>query len=152
MREKGLYGKDHGCTHRGSLSRSQTALVFQIHAKTFFSTLRDQLLHLLPSPSTDGVSCCNGSPQIAAEKLAVCSSFYHVAHKPRSIFDCLLAKDIVSGAGVSPRTASAVPGSERHQVHVLVQTRAQLQLMQVIQVTEKVSLIKPHFLSATSHT
>lgn len=51
-------------------------------------------------------------------------------------------KDLMSGAGVTLRTANAVRRVGQHQVHVLAQSGTPLQLVQVFQLIEKSVLDK----------
>lgn len=69
--------------------------------------------------------------------VAVFFGSQHAAHKPHSVLDVLLAENIVSGAGLISRTATLVWGVGQHQVFVLGESRARLQLMLVLQLIEK---------------
>lgn len=69
--------------------------------------------------------------------MAVCSRRHLVAHELHSVLDVLFANDIVTGAGLSPRTESAVRAVGEHHVHVLLQSRTRVQPIQVFQLIEK---------------
>lgn len=69
--------------------------------------------------------------------MAVCSGSHQAAHEPHSVLDVFFAKEIVSGAGLTSRTASVARGVGQHHAHVLLQSGTLFQLMQIFKLIEK---------------
>lgn len=80
--------------------------------------------------------------QLKTENVTVCSRSHRAAHDFRSALDVFFVSEIVSGACLSPRIASAVRKIGQHQAFVLVQSSTRLQLMQAIRLIERSMLGK----------
>lgn len=75
--------------------------------------------------------------QVGTKSAAVYSRNHEVAYEPRTVLDVVLAKGIVSGACLTPHTASAVWRIGQLQIRVSMQSRTRLQLMQGFQLIER---------------
>lgn len=67
--------------------------------------------------------------------MGVCFGSHHAAHEPHSFLGDFFAKEIVSGDGLTPRTASAARMVGQRQDHSLKQSGTRLQIMQGFQLT-----------------
>lgn len=69
--------------------------------------------------------------------MAVCFKCNQAAHEPHNVLHLSFAKQIVSGARLTPRTASSILGVAKDHIHVLARSTTGVQLMEVFQLVEK---------------
>lgn len=85
--------------------------------------------------------------QAETKIVTVCYKSHHAAHEPHRVPEAHSAKDIVSEAGLTAGSASAVWALGQHQSHVLLRNGTRLGPMRVFSIIERPILddaVLPH--------